>query len=138
MIGFSTLVMYTLAIGFCIAVLRGEWLTKGCIRFYRGLIAVNLIAIAVFIEKCFTVEKTSREEQLLIFASITFLVFIIETVLIVVAPMKGDHKISKTVPRETFDLKEENFETEENIKICCTQMKKESSFKGTIVFMQPD
>ena len=48
MIGFSTLVMYTLAIGFCIAVLRGEWLTKGCIRFYRGLIAVNLIAIAVF------------------------------------------------------------------------------------------
>ena len=42
--------MYTLAIGFCIAVLRGEWLTKGCIRFYRGLIAVNLIAIAVFIE----------------------------------------------------------------------------------------
>ena len=27
MIGFSTLVMYTLAIGFCIAVLRGEWLT---------------------------------------------------------------------------------------------------------------
>ena len=55
-----------------------------------------------------------------------------------VAPMKGYHKISKTVPRETFDLKEENFETEENIKICCTQMKKESSFKGTIVFMQPD
>ena len=50
MIGFSTLVMYTLAIGFCIAVLRGEWLTKGCIRFYRGLIAVNLIAIAVFID----------------------------------------------------------------------------------------
>lgn len=138
MIGFSTLVMYTLAIGFCIAVLRGEWLTKGCIRFYRGLIAVNLIAIAVFIEKCFTVEKTSREEQLLIFASITFLVFIIETVLIVVVPMKGDHKTSKTVPRETFDLKEENFETEENIKICCTQMKKESSFKGIIVFMQPD
>ena len=74
----------------------------------------------------------------MIFASITFLVFIIETVLIVVVPMKGDHKTSKTVPRETFDLKEENFETEENIKICCTQMKKESSFKGIIVFMQPD
>ena len=97
MIGFSTLVMYTLAIGFCIAVLRGEWLTKGCIRFYRGLIAVNLIAIAVFIEKCFTVEKTSREEQLFIFASMKFLVLIIETELILVELMKGENKTNKKV-----------------------------------------
>ena len=135
----STLVMYALAIGFCIAVLMGEKLTKGCIRFYRGLIVVNLIAIVVFIEKCFTVEKTNREEYFLVFASITFIIFIVETVLIVVVPIiKGDCKEYKAMQRETFDLKEECWTTEENIKICCTQKKNEDSFRGTIVFMQPD
>ena len=62
LIEFSTLVMYVLAIVFCIVVLMGEKLAKGSIRFYRGLIVANLIAIVVFIEKCFTVGKTSREE----------------------------------------------------------------------------
>lgn len=120
----STLVMYALAIVFCIAVLMGEKLTKGCIRFYRGLIVVNLIAIVVFIEKCFTVEKTNREEYFLVFASITFIIFIVETVMIVVVPIiKGDCKDYKAMQRETFDLKEECWTTEENIKICYTQKK---------------
>ena len=84
-------------------------------------------------------EKTNREEYFLVFASITFIIFIVETVLIVVVPIiKGDRKDYKAMQRETFDLKEECWTTEENIKICCTQKKNEDSFKGTIVFMQPD
>ena len=61
MIGFSILMTYALAIGACMAILQSEFLKKGYIWFYRILIALNVIGITVFIEKCFTVEKIRRE-----------------------------------------------------------------------------
>ena len=45
---------YALAIGACMAILQSEFLKKGYIWFYRILIALNVIGITVFIEKCFT------------------------------------------------------------------------------------
>ena len=66
MIGFSILMTYALAIGACMAILQSEFLKKGYIWFYRILIALNVIGITVFIEKCFTVEKIRRENYFLI------------------------------------------------------------------------
>lgn len=75
MIGFSILMTYALAIGACMAILQSEFLKKGYIWFYRILIALNVIGITVFIEKCFTVEKIRRENYFLIFASVSMSYF---------------------------------------------------------------
>ena len=138
MIGFSILMTYALAIGACMAILQSEFLKKGYIWFYRILIALNVIGITVFIEKCFTVEKIRRENYFLIFASVSYVIFLVQLVWILAGSVKGRCNNQKMVPRETYDLKEEWLETEENIKICYTQKKNEEGFKGTIVFMQPD
>ena len=138
MIGFSILMTYALAIGACMAILQSEFLKKGYIWFYRILIALNVIGITVFIEKCFTVEKIRREKYFLIFASVSYVIFLVQLVWILAGSVKGRCNNQKMVPRETYDLKEEWLETEENIKICYTQKKNEEGFKGTIVFMQPD
>ena len=138
MIGFSILMTYALAIGACMAILQSEFLKKGYIWFYRILIALNVIGITGFIEKCFTVEKIRRENYFLIFASVSYVIFLVQLVWILAGSVKGRCNNQKMVPRETYDLKEEWLETEENIKICYTQKKNEEGFKGTIVFMHPD
>lgn len=138
MIGFSIFVMYALAIGFCIVVLQSEFLKKWYIWFYKILIVLNVIAIIVFMEKCFTVEKIGRERYFLVYASATFVTFIIQTILIIVGSVKGRCNKYKVLPRETYNLKEEWLNKEENIKFCYTQKKKEEGYKGTIVFMHPD
>ena len=138
MIGFSILMTYALAIGACMAILQSEFLKKGYIWFYRILIALNVIGITKFIEKCFTVEKIRRENYFLIFASVSYVIFLVQLVWILAGSVKGRCNNQKMVPRETYDLKEEWLETEENIKICYTQKKNEEGFKGTIVFMHPD
>lgn len=138
MIGFSIFVMYALAIGFCIVVLQSEFLKKWYIWFYKILIVLNVIAIIVFMEKCFTVEKICRERYFLVYASATFVTFIIQTILIIVGSVKGRCNKYKVLPRKTYNLKEEWLNKEENIKFCYTQKKKEEGYKGTIVFMHPD
>ena len=125
MIGFSILMTYALAIGACMAILQSEFLKKGYIWFYRILIALNVIGITVFIEKCFTVEKIRRENYFLIFASVSYVIFLVQLVWILAGSVKGRCNNQKMVPRETYDLKEEWLETEENIKICYTQKKNE-------------
>ena len=128
MIGFSILMTYALAIGACMAILQSEFLKKGYIWFYRILIALNVIGITVFIEKCFTVEKIRRENYFLIFASVSYVIFLVQLVWILAGSVKGRCNNQKMVPRETYDLKEEWLETEENIKICYTQKKNEEGF----------
>ena len=106
MIGFSILMTYALAIGACMAILQSEFLKKGYIWFYRILIALNVIGITVFIEKCFTVEKIRRENYFLIFASVSYVIFLVQLVWILAGSVKGRCNNQKMVPRETYDLKE--------------------------------
>ena len=105
MIGFSILMTYALAIGACMAILQSEFLKKGYIWFYRILIALNVIGITVFIEKCFTVEKIRRENYFLIFASVSYVIFLVQLVWILAGSVKGRCNNQKMVPRETYDLK---------------------------------
>ena len=56
---------------------------------------------------------------------ITIVIWILEVIIIA---FKGISNTTKPVQRESFDLKEE-FLTEENVKICYSQRKKENNFK---------
>ena len=107
----TVLELYIFSVGACIYIMRYETLSPKAAKLYKIIISVDIILSSLFLIKYFTMDNKNVHNYV--------------------------SNTTKPVQRESFDLKEE-FLTEENVKICYSQRKKENNFKGTIVFMHPD
>ena len=132
----TVLELYIFSVIACIYIMRYETLSSKAAKLYKIIIGVDIILSSLFLVKCFTMDKQNVHNYVSVSLDITIVIWILEVIIIAFISKAASNK-TKPVQRETFDLEEE-FLTEENIKICYTQRKKEKSFKGTIVFMHPD
>jgi hypothetical protein len=114
--------------------MRYETLSPKAAKLYKIIISVDIILSSLFLIKYFTMDNKNVHNYVSTSLDITIVIWILEVIIIA---FKGISNTTKPVQRESFDLKEE-FLTEENVKICYSQRKKENNFKGTIVFMHPD
>ena len=132
------LVPYVFVIGSCVNEVCNESLSKCCIRLYTTLICVNSSAIVIFFIRLLDIKKSNKSVYLYKSVAVSIVVCVLEVILILMINLKEASNKTRVIQRETFDLKEECWTTKENIKICYTQKKNEDSFRGAIVFMQPD
>ena len=130
----TVLELYIFSVGAYIYIMRYETLSPKAAKLYKIIISVDIILSSLFLIKYFTMDNKNVHNYVSTSLDITIVIWILEVIIIA---FKGISNTTKPVQRESFDLKEE-FLTEENVKICYSQRKKENNFKGTIVFMHPD
>ena len=134
----SVFILYILMIGAGIYIIRNEKISRKNSRLYKAIIVVDIIALIVFLVSCFAVSDKNIHSFASISLCFTIVVLWLETITIIVFDIKDAENRPKMLKRETFDLNEEFFTTEENIKVCYTKKKKSVESKGTIVFMHPN
>lgn len=134
----SVLTLFTVIIGTCIYILRNEKTSKKLRRVYQSIIVVDVFAIISFIVNCITFVDQNVHNIVSIWLDITIVVLLLEVIIIIIFEIRDASNRPPIIKRETFDLDEEHFTTEENITVCYTKKKKSTESKGTIVFMHPD